>query len=729
MYTSKSLRRRGGLNSKAPTKPRHWIVALFSILVVLVCHLVLLPLVAVAFVAVMASLSHRTVIMLRNCLTYWNESLISNWADSKQMLADALFFQNPGDNLLLLWYHEILVQFGMSLWDLMMFFGLPFVAWIVVLLSIYRAPFMVYDLWHHHSKLPKSDVFASNMDLGILPLRHMFYLLLDLVFYIPFLLIPLILTVHRLPSLWSQLSNLSWDGWVEGQYGDVLVSEFKAIGYCADSPRNAYVIVRDPYEKEEAGGPADIFKHNNNNNQPQHSQPSTSLECDDEEEEITYLSPASSTGHSTDPSLNYGTLSTTSIQTKKPKKNILNPPQYRQPKTATYHPPSGPSWFCVLLFNLLFGAVLILLGIPVSLVILCTLSHSSIRLILELYYADWTDPYRLVLTVFENGLAVCLDLFGFIGLPIVCFWAICLTIYRLPITFKQIYDAVQNSHLRGSKNVSVSIIPMAQCFEILMDLIWLVFLFVPVLVTFHRLPYFWGRVRDLDYIDFFGTNGWRSAAYQEFIRIGQCGDDSTHTNSGKHVVVEVVVGVGYFIFMLAMAALAIPCMVATLLTLSHRAVAMIVCLLRTWPNGTVYDLFMVMIKSLLLVFFDLIGLVGLPFVGWFLLVVTIYRLPLLLKDIYNDPKQGPDPGLQTGIIAVLQSVWLICDLLMIIVFVPPILLTIHRVPCLIRRLKERGYEFVIGANELHEILWDEFTSIGYCEPSEEEKLIAGIIED
>jgi len=113
-------------------------------------------------------------------------------------------------------------------------------------------------------------------------------------------------------------------------------------------------------------------------------------------------------------------------------------------------------------------------------------------------------------------------------------------------------------------------------------------------------------------------------------------------------------------------------------------------------------------------------------------LITIYRFPFLLKDIWTKQNAtsitSHDEAMETAGNVTLQGWYLFLDLLCIVFLFIPLVVTIHRLPSLFRRLSAETYDNLIGNNSHQTILVEEFFKIGYCDPTEDEILIANIVE-
>lgn len=219
-------------------------MAILTALVLIVFHILLSLGALLSLIIVMATLSHRTLIMVR---VLWGRRRVSGgdslWKvlrEDTKVWRDAFFFAPGDNNPLLSFYSDIYSQVGGLILDLC-FLASPFVGWFLCVLTLYRLPMLVKQIWQAPDTLPDVTAEISNLVVaeGLLVLR-------DVVCFILFFL-PLLVTVHRLPNLWRGLKELSYSDWDTSRPVEILYDEFRKIGRCKDIRAFSHLV-------EEVGG-------------------------------------------------------------------------------------------------------------------------------------------------------------------------------------------------------------------------------------------------------------------------------------------------------------------------------------------------------------------------------------------------------------------------------------------------------------------------------------------
>ena len=222
------MRTRGPSSATPLTQPRHWTLSILISLLLVMLHILLAASAVVVAVVILATLSHRTVILLR---LLWERRRVGgnslyNLLWDAQTWWDALYFTNSDNNPILLIYGDIFQQLGGVVLDLC-YLGTPFLAWVCSVVTLYSMPLLVRELWEAPEKL--SDVtgeISSHMVVhGIFIVRDMGLLAL---------VIPLVLTVHRLPFLRRRFKDFNYySDWKTSQPFDLIYDEFRKIGRCS----------------------------------------------------------------------------------------------------------------------------------------------------------------------------------------------------------------------------------------------------------------------------------------------------------------------------------------------------------------------------------------------------------------------------------------------------------------------------------------------------------------
>eukprot|EP01090_Pellita_catalonica_P018707 TRINITY_DN6125_c0_g1_i1.p1 TRINITY_DN6125_c0_g1~~TRINITY_DN6125_c0_g1_i1.p1 ORF type:complete len:537 (+),score=30.64 TRINITY_DN6125_c0_g1_i1:139-1611(+) len=150
--------------------------------------------------------------------------------------------------------------------DIFLAFGLPIFAWFLCWIFFWRVPAILYDAGKVSKKgeMPERDEFIQQLELSLLPLLHFGRALLDFLALIGFV-VPIFLTVHRVPYLLKRLQRMGYiEGVIESKWRGIAFAEFKHILFCELSKQDTLInnIVRAPVEKDTSGSERKSLQQN-----------------------------------------------------------------------------------------------------------------------------------------------------------------------------------------------------------------------------------------------------------------------------------------------------------------------------------------------------------------------------------------------------------------------------------------------------------------------------------
>lgn len=393
-----------------------------------------------------------------------------------------------------------------------------------------------------------------------------------------------------------------------------------------------------------------------------------------------------------------------------------------QPAATNIAPPTLLSR----LLNYVVCFILHVIAIPCCAVMLLltvvTLSHRALRVILLLYgmrkrqfftapclkeafhFQQWDNP---ILTVYSTIMTefgmLFIDGVFLIMTPYLAWFFCVLTVYRLPF----IYDRAKDT--TNSDSFALAVFVVNQAVDVLKDLLAVVLCLVPILVTFHRTPHLCSRLRGLSYRSDWPRNLHRSAVQAECCEICICvnGDTSDQQQTFDCCCWDVVGQIGaWLIFIL----LGVPVGLLLLVTCTHHSLQMV--------HGLIYHkqrqpmaLFFVIMRQLGSLLAD-IGMLGLPILSCWLVILTVYRIPLLISRIWaGDPTKAHIA--EHSIFVFDQAGEIVKDVTFTALLLPVLVLTCHRIPHLIQQLSNLSYSE--GVTQWASLLIQEVSLIGQCD--------------
>lgn len=227
---------------------------------------------------------------------------------------------------------------------------------------------------------------------------------------------------------------------------------------------------------------------------------------------------------------------------------------------------------CQWAFYLTFLIALVVLGIPAALVLLLSLSHHSIFILRNMrnLFLETKDPSVYFSFIASQLFLGFMDLTVAVTLPLLSAWVILLTLYRLPIVIKKLWNDYPHQSASQVMDLGSSYYLIGVVWEILLDILALLFLFIPILVTLHRLPTLLARLKACNSYEGMVDN-WAGYCGEEFMMIGSCFPNYLTCGAWGGAILGLI---GAFLF-LPFALFSLVCAVITLLTFSHRALILI----------------------------------------------------------------------------------------------------------------------------------------------------------
>ncbi len=389
------------------------------------------------------------------------------------------------------------------------------------------------------------------------------------------------------------------------------------------------------------------------------------------------------------------------------KKKMSIPP----PKQPSSNSPGG-SPFVLLLYlhaNLFF-----------LLIIFLTLSHHSLHLfwyLMDIPHRLWHLDQRILFAYLTKIVkAVAKDIFFYAGVPFLSFWMILLTIYRVPALIHELaqrYNTRPATEAEGFSGVALS-----QGYWMLSDV-----LIIPLLVTGFRVPSLFRRLSGHSYCQLMGSSG---GLYQEVRR------------EYEHVYRRAV-ALGQNADLVWKPPLSFILCLLVLSTLSYHPVVLLKHLMdhlrmakpasKRSVGHTIRRVWQISAEVAKEAFgTNLVMMLGLPYFCFWLVLITAYRLPLVLRHAWNPNctptiTNGPGPFASTAaqphICSVTQVVMdqaclVVKDLFSLVFTLLPILCTGHRLCALWRRCRRHSYEELMEEDAIHDLLLDECQYVGTC---------------
>lgn len=270
------------------------------------------------------------------------------------------------------------------------------------------------------------------------------------------------------------------------------------------------------------------------------------------------------------------------------------------------------STFCKGLFFVTSAILLLVLGTPVALALLLTFSHHSILLVRNVMNnATYKEPSVILGFIVAELLLLAVETVATISLPLVSAWLVLLTIYRLPIVAKKMWTQFTKNSPGAAVDMESSYYMVGVLWDIVFDILTLIVLFIPILVTIHRLPTLISRLKNCSSYEN-AVESWTSFCWEEFLMIGTCLPGYDHFGTCGAAIYGVL---GAFLF-LPWALFSLLCAIVALLTFSHRAVILIrfLHLNNDWSPGNVtWSLF----YSAWWILIDLVVFASLPMLAWY----------------------------------------------------------------------------------------------------------------
>eukprot|EP00698_Gefionella_okellyi_P002446 TRINITY_DN12301_c0_g1_i1.p1 TRINITY_DN12301_c0_g1~~TRINITY_DN12301_c0_g1_i1.p1 ORF type:complete len:668 (-),score=113.25 TRINITY_DN12301_c0_g1_i1:73-2076(-) len=494
--------------------------------------------------------------------------------------------------------------FTFFLVDTLSLVGSAYAANYLVLFFLYRVPQMIREQWElDDTKIDLNVEWKSNLSV----VRHFMLTLGDL-FIVPLLGIPLLLTVHRLPSLLSTARTYSTKELLSTKLYSLLWTEFKQMTTCGSG------------------------------------------------------------------AMGQG---------------------------------------CALLTKGLVGLCQILLCVLFAVAALAMVNHRTLQMFVVFSQVtslrDCTKRLAILFfTAIVEYLCSCGATYPF-------FYIVLLAIYRVPYLVIKLKSRTQSF----DRSMSVAWLVCFHAFCVILEVVFIPISFVIILLTLHRLPHLIYTLRTTPYTQAMHNLTLIKIFGLEFVRVFTC----AKAPSGTPAVCGVL---GKVLLCLLCVVLLGPCALVLLLTCSHHSVRLAV---RLRAISSLVEFAQVVGTSILAFFSELLIGLGLPLVSWFLVMVTVYRAPILLsKMVKEGQKLGPTSVPEPSWATAGQGGLIFADLFSLVFILLPILLTVHRVPALFRRLAACTYQDLTSTS-IGAVFWQEFRLIGFCERklSEEDKVVDMIV--
>eukprot|EP01090_Pellita_catalonica_P000378 TRINITY_DN10263_c0_g1_i1.p1 TRINITY_DN10263_c0_g1~~TRINITY_DN10263_c0_g1_i1.p1 ORF type:complete len:537 (-),score=39.81 TRINITY_DN10263_c0_g1_i1:45-1655(-) len=304
------------------------------------------------------------------------------------------------------------------------------------------------------------------------------------------------------------------------------------------------------------------------------------------------------------------------------------------------------------------------------------------------------------------------DSLCFILLPLIGWYMTLLSVYRLPAYYKRLKE--------GGYGAAAGMTAIVEGTEILIDFLILLFLVPVIIVCVHRIPHWLRNLRQHDYDTLIKEAKWwkitaREAAKSIDFR-GAIGNDGFCGG----FVIPTFTALFLFLLLSICYIIAVPTFLILMLLVSHRSVLLIIHFVRFFrnmPTSTracfITPLKIVFTQCFYLTMDACMGL--LPQIGFFVVLLSVYRMPVLVKKLHalakNSSTDCAQQALQTALVPMVQGLMVCLDACVLVFLVVPIVLTIHRVPAYIRLLHSLGYGGVMHGTNFAKETWGEFKRI------------------
>eukprot|EP01087_Luapelamoeba_hula_P013893 TRINITY_DN4006_c0_g1_i1.p1 TRINITY_DN4006_c0_g1~~TRINITY_DN4006_c0_g1_i1.p1 ORF type:complete len:855 (-),score=102.34 TRINITY_DN4006_c0_g1_i1:22-2586(-) len=666
-------------------KPRNDFIQFVSVVFLLLLHILLLPIVVPLLLVVLLTFTPHAVLLWYRMARRWRHAarVLSQNSDETgggvafkaTRVSRAFAAFNRAHMYAMCLYYETLTQAGEIAFDALGFMCLSTVGWLLCVVTIYRLPFIKDEIATAVAKTPDSGStdreiayhISIRMDALATPLLQGIFVLYDMLM-LPLLSLPLILTVYRLPTVWRRLRGISVATHVSSSDGwrNVLWEECKLIGR-STAPKPATTIKRQ-------------------------ASPSTAVNSDRTKRSLYRTSEAKDAE-----SYEYSKI------------------EEGEPIAASEGEVDGTasmediSPLCASLYQLMLLMFFVVFSIPAFLIILATLSHRSIVLIKGFVNVGFDLEALCKLSVGES-LDFLLDL-CVLGLPFISFYLNILSIYRAPAIVIELWQLPYGT----TAGMQASVICYTHLGYLFTDILAVCVLVPVLIITVYRVPATCRRLATHNYMTLMSGNIFRLMLAE--VR--------------QIALYAYVAAVAAVVFEFALGVLAAVSFVVVIVSLSHHLVTLYYALKANGPltYHVLRDILIGIAKNFM---YDLCVLC-LPFMGWYFLLVTIYRVPVAVRKFQATytftvnalPANGP----QALVVLFGQVYWVALDLVATCLFVPLLLVTVHRFPGTVRRLYGAGYWELFSENQFWAILWDEVSKIGYSDLSEHAKVLVGIVTD
>ena len=129
---------------------------------------------------------------------------------------------SANEMLMILFMHIFVMLF-----DFIATFGVSYLCWYIILLTLYRLPSTVTELWNFVPQ--RRDRLTNELLFSYIPVKHLLLTIKD-VAVVGFCGFAILVTVHRVRHLLNSLKPLKYQDWMKGDHINIFISEFKSIG-------------------------------------------------------------------------------------------------------------------------------------------------------------------------------------------------------------------------------------------------------------------------------------------------------------------------------------------------------------------------------------------------------------------------------------------------------------------------------------------------------------------